>query len=109
MVFINEKDKEKSFENLKELFGCERNERSGYFGSYLGEKGKEPIPSVLLSKVNDRIATYGRYLSNLETLRGEVSRLAADEESKRLQGTVNDMSDEQAKALMNQLKLKLGL
>lgn len=96
--------------DLKELFRAKRSVRNELFGSYLTEADDDGNvkPSVVLTKVDEKMKSYGLYLSNLKNLRGEVSRLAADEESKRLQGTVNDMSNEQAEALLNQLKQKLG-
>ena len=99
-----------SYDNIEELFKAKRSVRNELFGSYLTEADEDGNikPSVVLTKVDEKMKTYGLYLSNLKILRSEVSRLAADEESKKLQGTVNDMSDEQAQALMNQLKLRLG-
>lgn len=109
MIFKNNKNKELSFETIQDLFSTtERNVRNDFFGSYLGDS-KSPIPSVVLEKVDEKITTYKRYLNNLNTLREVVSVLAADEDAKKLQGTVNDMSNEQAEALMKQLKEKLGL
>lgn len=100
-----------TFNNLEELFKAKRSVRNELFGSYLTEVDEDGNvkPSVVLSKVDEKMMSYGLYLSNLKTLRGEVSRLVADEEAERLQGTVNEMSNEQAEALMNQLKQKLGL
>ena len=99
------------YDNLDELFRAKRSVRNELFGSYLAEADEDGNikPSVVLTKVDEKIKSYGLYLSNLKTLRGEVSRLVADEEAERLQGTVNEMSNEQAEALMNQLKQKLGL
>ncbi len=99
-----------TFNSMEELFRAKRRVRNELFGSYLTEvdENGNVKPSVVLTKVDEKMKSYGLYHSNLKTLRGEVSRLAADEESKRLQGTVNDMSDEQAESLLNQLKLKLG-
>ena len=97
-------------DNLEELFRAKRSVRNELFGSYLAEADEDENikPSVILTKVDEKMKSYGLYLSNLKTLRGEVSRLVADEEAERLQGTVNEMSNEQAEALMNQLKQKLG-
>lgn len=99
-----------TFNNLEELFKAKRSVRNELFGSYLTEVDEDGNvkPSVVLSKVDEKMMSYGLYLSNLKTLHGEVSRLVADEEAERLQGTVNEMSNEQAEALMNQLKQKLG-
>ncbi len=98
------------YDNLDELFRAKRSVRNELFGSYLAEADEDGNikPSVILTKVDEKMKSYGLYLSNLKTLRGEVSRLVADEEAERLQGTVKEMSNEQAEALMNQLKLKLG-
>ena len=100
-----------SYDNIEELFKAKRSVRNELFGSYLTEADEDGNikPSVVLTKVDEKMKTYGLYLSNLKILRSEVSRLAADEEAERLQGTVNEMSNEQAEALMNQLKQKLGL
>lgn len=97
--------------NLEELFRVKRSYRNELFGSYLAEADEEGNfkPSVVLTKVDEKIRSYELFLSNLKTLRDEVSRLVADEEAERLQGTVNEMSNEQAEALMNQLRQKLGL
>lgn len=100
-----------TFNNLEELFRVKRSVRNELFGSYLTEVDENGNikPSVVLTKVDEKMKSYELYLSNLKTLRGEVSRLVADEEAERLQGTVNDMSEEQAEALLNQLKQKLRL
>ena len=108
MKFINSKRKEQSYETIEDLFTTERNVRNDLFGSYLGEN-KSPIPSVVLEKVDEKMATYKRHLNNLNTLREVVAVLAADDEAKKLQGTVDDMSNEEAERLMKQLKAKLGL
>ncbi len=99
-----------AYDNFDELFKTKRSVRNELFGSYLTEADEDGNikPSVVLTKVDEKIKSYGLYLSNLKTLRGEVSRLVADEEAERLQGTVKEMSNEQAEALMNQLKQKLG-
>ena len=98
------------YDNLEELFRAKRSVRNELFGSYLTEADEDGNikSSVVITKVDEKMKSYGLYLSNLKTLRGEVSRLVADEEAERLQGTVKDMSNEQAEALMNQLKQKLG-
>lgn len=109
---LNQADGKTSiYDNLDELFRAKRSVRNELFGSYLTEANEDGNikPSVVLTKVDEKMKSYGLYLSNLKTLRGEVSQLVADEEAKKLQGTVNDMSDEQAEALLNQLKQKLGL
>lgn len=108
MKFLNNKRKELSYETIEDLFATERNVRNDLFGSYLGEN-KSPIPSVVLEKVDEKMATYKRHLNNLNTLREVVAVLAADDEAKKLQGTVDDMSNEEAERLMKQLKAKLGL
>ena len=99
-----------TFNDLKELFAAKRSVRNELFGSYLTEvdENGDVKPSVVLTKVDEKIKSYGLFLSNLKTLRGEVSRLVADEEAKKLQSTVKDMSDDNAKALYDQLKQKLG-
>lgn len=107
MKFINSKSKELSYETIEDLFTTERNVRNDLFGSYLGDN-KNPVPSVILIKVDEKIKSYGLFLSNLKILRGEISRLVADEEAKKLQGTVKDMSNDNAKVLYEQLRQKLG-
>ena len=99
-----------TFNDLKELFATKRSVRNELFGSYLTETDDDGNvkPSVVLIKVDEKIKSYGLFLSNLKTLRGEVSRLVADEEAKKLQGTVKNMSDDNAKVLYEQLKQKLG-
>ena len=100
-----------TYDNLEELFRAKRSVRNELFGSYLTEADEDGNVkfSVVLAKVDEKMKSYELYLTNLKTLRSEVSQLVADEEAERLQGTVNDMSEEQAKVLMNQLKQKLGL
>ena len=47
------------------------------------------------------------FLSNLQTLRADAVKLNADEEAKKLQETIKNMSIEQAQALMEQLKTRV--
>ena len=108
MTFLNSDEKEINFEDLNDVFSkTKRSERNGFFGTYLTDGDAKP--TTLRDKIDEKIKSLKLHLSNLQTLRVEVSRLAADEDAKKLQGTVNEMSAEQAQVLMNQLKQKLGL
>lgn len=110
-TFKKQDGTECAFDNLEKLFSTKIDVRNELFGSYLTEADDDGNinPSVVLTKVDEKIRIYGLYLTNLKSLRVEVSRLAADEEAKKLQGTVDDMSNEEAERLLKQLKSKLGL
>ena len=108
MEFLNSDEKEIYFENLNDVFSkTKRSERNGFFGTYWTDGDAKP--TTLRDRIDEKIKSLKLHLTNLQTLRVEVSRLAADEDAKKLQGTVNEMSAEQAQVLMNQLKQKLGL
>jgi len=107
MVFKNKKNEEKSFLSITDLFSTDKNVRNDFFGSYLSDK-KDPSASVVIEKIDDKVSTYSRILSNLQTLRKELTQLASDEEARKLQGTIDGMSVEQAQALMEKLQSRLS-
>lgn len=96
---------ENSYNDVNELFSTARSVRNDYFGSYLMEG--EVKPSELLKKIDDKMKKFKTYLSNLQTLRADAVKLNADEEAKKLQETIKNMSIEQAQALMEQLKARV--
>lgn len=96
---------ENSYNDVNELFSTARSVRNDYFGSYLMEG--EIKPSELLKKIDDKMKKFKTFLSNLQTLRADVVKLNADEEAKKLQETIKNMSIEQAQALMEQLKTRV--
>lgn len=98
---------ETSYNSFEELFNTKRSVRNDFFGTHLMEG--DFVPSVVLNKVGEKIKAYELYLTNLRTLNKQLAQLVADEEAKKLQGTVDEMSIEQAEALMKQLKAKLGV
>jgi hypothetical protein len=108
MILINKEGKEVRYDNVNGVFSStKRSERNGFFGTYLTDGDAKP--TTLRDKIDEKIKSLKLQLANLQTLRVEISRLAADEEAKKLQGTVNEMSPEEAQVLLNQLKQKLGL
>ena len=109
MILNNHDGTTSTYDKLEGLFKAKRSVRNELFGSYLTEVNDDGSinASVVLTKVDEKIKSYELYLDNLKALRVEVSRLAADEEAKKLQGTVDDMSKEKAQALFEQLKKKL--
>lgn len=107
VTLINIDGAENSYNSFKEVFDAKRSVRNQFFGSYLTDG--DFIPSVVFNKVSEKIKTYELYLTNLRTLNKQLAQLVADEEAKKLQGTVDEMSTEQAEALMKQLKAKLGM
>ena len=94
-----------SCSSVKELFDGSRGLRNELFGCYVTTGDIKGIK--LVEKIDEKIEIYKLYLSNLQTLRGEASKLAADEEAEKLKNTVSDMSIEQVQALMEKLKSRL--
>jgi hypothetical protein len=106
MITFKKKDKtECSCSSVKELFDGSRGLRSELFGCYVTTGDIKGVK--LLEKIDEKIEIYKLYLSNLQTLRAEASKLAADEEAEKLKETVSDMSIEQVQALMEKLKSRL--
>ena len=111
ITFINKDGKDLSYEGISEFFQTKRSSRNELLGSYLTEPDDNGNikASVVLTKVDEKIKSYELFLNNLKNLRVEISRLAADEEAKKLQGTIDDMSIERAQALLEKLQSKLSV
>ena len=107
MIFKKNNGEAATYENLNELFTTSIDVRNDLFGSYLAKN--EINAAEVQKKVDVKIATYGNQLQNLRNLSDELKKVVKEENVKMMLKTVEDMEQEQAQALFNRLKTKLGL
>ena len=104
--FFNKDGSMRSMVSLEELFNSEnRKDRNELFGSYLC---KSYLPETILTNVDIKIKEINHQLSNLEQLKVELQKHIDEKNAKELQERVDKMSKEEALALMEKLKTKLG-
>jgi hypothetical protein len=106
MLLKRTNGKDYSVKNLNELFCSDKRKlRNELFGSYLS---KTFVPEAILVTSQNNIKESERQLENLKALESELKRLVAEEKAKKLLEDVKQMSDADAQALFEQLKVKLG-
>lgn len=106
MILKKQEGKDYSVKNLNDLFSSDKRKlRNELFGSYLS---KTFVPETILDNVGEKKKEIKRHLTNLETLDDELQKLVAEEKAKKMLADVEKMSEADAQALFDQLKVKLG-
>ena len=106
MTLVKQNGKDYPVKNLSDLFTSDKRKlRNELFGSCLS---KTFAPETILDNVGKKKKEIKRYLTNLETLDGELQKLVAEEKAKKMLADVEKMSEADAQALLEQLKTKLG-
>lgn len=95
-----------NYESLSELFTSSREIRNDLFGSYLAE-GEINVEEVQ-KKVAGKITTYENQLQNLRTLNGELKKAVTEQNVQKMLKNVEDMDQEQAKALLEKLQARFN-
>lgn len=95
-----------NYESLSELFTSSREIRNELFGSYLAE-GEINVEEVQ-KKVAGKITTYENQLQNLRTLNGELKKAVTEQNVQKMLKNVEDMDQEQAKALLEKLQARFN-
>ena len=95
-----------NYENLKELFTSTREIRNDLFGSYLAE-GEIDVEEVQ-KKVAGKITAYENQLQNLKILNGELKKAVTEQNVQKMLKGVEDMNQEQAKALLEKLQARFN-
>lgn len=75
------------------------------FGSYLS---KSFVLETVLTNTDNNIKELGCQLSNLKLLKDELEKQVAEKKTKKMLEDVEKMSEADAQALFDQLKVKLG-
>ena len=106
MKFIRKNGKDFPLKNVNDLFGSDKRKlRIELFGSYLS---KSFILETVLDNTDNNIKEIGRQLSNLKMLKEELEKQVAEKRAKKMLEDVEKMSNVDAQALFEQLKIKLG-
>jgi division protein CdvB (Snf7/Vps24/ESCRT-III family) len=88
------------------LFSSDKRKiRIELFGSYLS---KSFVLETVLTNTDNNIKELGSQLSNLKLLKDELEKQVAEKKAKKMLEDVEKMSEDDAQALFNQLKVKLG-
>ena len=106
MFFKNSKNEKVEYSNLKGLFDKTRDVRNELFGSYLAEG--EIDAEEVQKKVDEKIKTYENQLQNLKVLNEELKKVITEQNVEKMLKDVDGMNQEQAQALLEKLKTKLG-
>ena len=106
MLYQSSNGDKANYENLKELFTSSREIRNDLFGSYLAE-GEINVEEVQ-KKVAGKITTYENQLQNLRTLNGELKKAVTEQNVQKMLKNVEDMDQEQAKALLEKLQARFN-
>lgn len=106
MIFKKNNGEVAEYENLNELFTKSRDVRNELFGSYLAENEIDEVE--VQKKVEGKILTYENQLQNLRILNGELKKVVTEQNVQKMLKDVEDMNQEQAQALLDKLKSKLG-
>ena len=106
MNYKKSNGEEAKYENLNGLFNTTRDIRNDLFGSYLAEG--EIDAEEVQKKVDGKIKTYENQLQNLKTLNEELKKAVVEQNVAKMLKDVEDMSQEQAQALIEKLKAKFG-
>lgn len=106
MILKKQDGKDYTVKNLSDLFSSDKRKfRNELFGSCLS---KSYYPETILDNVENKTKEYKRYLSNLDSLCGELRNLVAEKKAKKMLEDVEKMSVVDAQALLEKLKIKLG-
>lgn len=106
MVLKKHDGKDYSVKNLNDFFSSDKRKlRNELFGSYLS---KTFVPETILDYIGGKKKETERHFTNLETLEDELQKLVAEEKAKKMLADVEKMSEADAQALLEQLKVKLG-
>lgn len=106
MTLVKQNGKVYPIKSFSDLFTSDKRKlRNELFGSYLS---KTYVPETILDNVGNKIKEIKRHLTNLEALDGELQKLVAEEKAKKMIEDVDKMSEADAQALFDQLKVKLG-
>ncbi len=92
--------------SVRELFNSDKRKlRFELFGSCLS---KSFVLETIQTNTDNNIKELGYQLSNLKLLKDELERQVAEEKAKKMLEDVEKMSEADAQALFEQLKVKLG-
>ena len=106
MTLKRKNGKDYSVKNVSDLFSSDKRKiRIELFGSYLS---KSFVLETVLTNTDNNIKELGSQLSNLKLLKDELEKQVAEKKAKKMLEDVEKMSEDDAQALFNQLKVKLG-
>ena len=106
ITFIRKNGKEVSVKSVNDLFSSDkRKTRNELFGSYLS---KSFVLETVLTNADNNIKELGNQLANLKLLKDELEKQVAEKKAKKMLEDVEKMSEADAQALFDQLKVKLG-
>ena len=96
------------FEKVAAVFDKTRKERNEYFGKYVAEvSDNNPLNlDAIANKIKELKEEYNLYLTNLNVLADAVKEEKKEADAKKLTKQVNNMSNEQLKALKAAIKAK---
>ena len=104
--FTRKKGKVVSVKSVNDLFSSDKRKmRIELFGSYLS---KSFVLETVLTNTDNNIKELGCQLSNLKLLKDELEKQIAEKKTKKMLEDVEKMSEADAQALFDQLKVKLG-
>lgn len=103
--FTRKKGKVVSVKSVNDLFSSDKRKiRIELFGSYLS---KSFVLETVLTNTDNNIKELGCQLSNLKLLKDELEKQIAEKKTKKMLEDVEKMSEADAQALFDQLKVKL--
>ena len=104
--FTRKKGKVVSVKSVNDLFSSDKRKiRIELFGSYLS---KSFVLETVLTNADNNIKELGNQLANLKLLKDELEKQIAEKKTKKMLEDVEKMSEADAQALFDQLKVKLG-
>ena len=104
--FIKKNGKDHSVKSVSDLFSSDKRKiRIELFGSYLS---KSFVLETVLTNTDNNIKELGCQLTNLKLLKDELEKQLAEKKTKKMLEDVEKMSEADAQALFDQLKVKLG-